>query len=508
MSEAADRRYCGLIVLFVALVYSPCVAAVYGFSDDFTVFFGNSQSFVRWTYANGRPLLGLIRELTLHEVADVRTLSLFRAISLVGIIALSLTFYRRLRTIAEPGESAAFAIGIATLPSIQVFAAWALCMHMPYSAVTAAWAAIGAERAFSAWAESRKAFLAWWFFALGLMLVTSSIYQPSLAWYWTAAIVPVLDRRFRRDAVFRRNVLLTVGSGLVFLAACFVFQKAFFALTQVTPAGRVTLTNDPLSKLYWFMRIQLPLSLNLWNLMNPLSRIQSLAPACLAMLVVVAGICFGGKRRYRISCDSNQQAEGSKWRIISIQVTVLVLLILLTHAHWLLVEASPQNYRVIAALAASCCILVLWSIKEILAVMGMSARAARLVLMTIAILTLFHCQWSLQRYWITPYQLGYRYVVATLREGLTEQTQHIHVIRQGREDGIVSQQRIDNFSIPMSYHPWMIEGLLRAAMKDVRGQSGQIRVTHSATSEPSEIGDDGLLLDMRKLKWFRVNAQP
>ena len=105
MHVAQDKRFAALIIPVLAFVYLPCITAVYGFSDDFKVFFMDSEGIVSWTYANGRPLLAAIRDLLLEEIDSV-TLSWLRAASLVGIVGLALTYYRIIRTIAPPSVMA------------------------------------------------------------------------------------------------------------------------------------------------------------------------------------------------------------------------------------------------------------------------------------------------------------------------------------------------------------------------------------------------------------------
>ncbi len=505
MHAAQDKRVPPLIILVLAFVYAPCISAVYGFSDDFKVFFTGSEGIIRWTYANGRPLLAMIREMTLDEIDCVSSLGWMRAISIVGVIGLSLTFYHIIRQIAGPKESLAFCIALATLPSIQIFGAWALCMHMPYAAIAASWSAVFVVRATEVFPESRFKAATRWLIALVLILVTSSLYQPSVMWYWTAALIFIIDNRFLSEASHRRKVLWLVGSGLFFLFACFLVQKLFFAVSSIEPAARVTLASNPLFKLYWFARIQAPLALNLWHLMDSSNKLLSLGPACISLGIICSGYVLNCRRFLQVAQGHPDRRH--RLRILTLRTSLIVLVVGLTHTHWLVIEESPQSYRVIAALAAAVWALLFWSLIEIIDA-GFSGKSRFVIrrgsLAWIAIIALFTCQWSLQRYWIIPYGTAYRYVVYSLRANLTENITHVHVVRQGRGDGIVKEQLIDNFSIPMAHHPWMVEGMVIAALKDSGRKPKSMTITHSDPSEPAPLEEGTLVIDMRDMVLWRT----
>ena len=102
------------------------------------------------------------------------------------------------------------------------------------------------------------------------------------------------------------------------------------------------------------------------------------------------------------------------------------------------------------------------------------------------------------------YGTAYRFVVYSLRANLTENTRHVHVVRQGRGDGIVKEQLIDNFSIPMAHHPWMVEGMVIAALKESERNPKSMTITHSDPSEPVPEDEDTLVIDMRDMVLLRT----
>ena len=80
---------------------------------------------------------------------------------------------------------------------------------------------------------------------------------------------------------------------------------------------------------------------------------------------------------------------------------------------------------------------------------------------------------------------------------------HIHMIRQSPEEGIVVERNIYNFGRPFSDFDWAIEGLVRAALADTRKDTDVGTITHGLSDDFIPQGTEVAVIDMRVLVQFR-----
>ena len=494
-----------LVVLTISFVYAPVITAHFGYSDDFSVFFTDVDS-VEWAASQGRPLLAYVRHMTLDGIENVDSLRVLRAAALVGVLGITLTFFQIMRCITEHRfERFAFCLALATLPSVQTTVAFAVCWHMPFASLLSCWAAILVAKAADTTRISIGTAL-YWLVAMSLVLASASLYQPGIMWYWPVLLIYLLDPQFLSSDKQRRKVKVVFASGLVFLVLCFLAQKTYFLFSIVEPAERVALTNNPFEKLYWFARIQMPLALDLWYVMDSSNKITSLGTACLTIAIILAGY-FLNCRHYLAAAYQQDFTHRQRLHVLLTRTVLVVLVVGLAHTHWLVIRDSPQNYRIIAALAVVVWVSVFWSLQQLASTISITRTQSvvrRTVLSCLVIVAMFSCQQNLQKYWIIPYTTAYRFIVFSLRTQLTEAKTHIHVVRQGRRDGIVSDQLIDSFGSPLTHQPWTIQGIINAALKESGVEHREMKVTHSDGSEPIPDNANTLVIDMRQMVLWRT----
>jgi len=94
--------------------------------------------------------------------------------------------------------------------------------------------------------------------------------------------------------------------GFLFFIASFIAFKLYFILFGTTAKPRTELTHQPFHKLYWFLRIELPLSLNFWHLMDSSKRALTLGVTPLGVASLLIDACWSAfpSLRSRIAADA------------------------------------------------------------------------------------------------------------------------------------------------------------------------------------------------------------
>jgi hypothetical protein len=484
------------LLLGIVLVYLPVVTSSFAYGDDFAIFFDGSSEFEEFVSA-GRPGL-VLADVTVHRwIREISHLKMLRAIAIAGAVLLaSIYFFLARRWFHGPVSRLCFAIGIVTLPSVQEYIAGAHNWTFTTIAALSSMSAIVARYAFEI-ATTRKSQTFSLLLAFALMEAALLSYQPAAMWYWPATMFFVLDSRFLTSANYRRATLKVILAGLSFIALGFVAMKVVLFLSQVTIQDRGELATNPIPKLYWFVRMQLTQGLNLWQIYSG-NRYLMLGTATLTALLVASGYIVESLCRLRAG-GRNLAA----W--IGLQLICATVVLLASHCHWLVVVNMTQNYRVAGALCAAVLVAVAWSVHRIVASCCGPDRGLRLevvLFVAVAILSMLKCQNNLQRYFIEPYGTGYRYVVASLRSQLSPESTHVHLIRQRREDGLVTEELTQPFGWPFSI--WATDGLIDIALHDAGVAHRVEQITASEDGEPIPDSPGTIVVDMRKLADFRL----
>ncbi len=89
---------------------------------------------------------------------------------------------------------------------------------------------------------------------------------------------------------------------------------------------------------------------------------------------------------------------------------------------------------------------------------------------TIALLAAFVCQKHSEELFVWPNSLAHRYLLFCLREELDVNHDKIHVVTQGRNDGIVPDYYIESFGRPSSEAHWIINDWVNAALREIELQ--------------------------------------
>ncbi len=473
------------------LVYLRLVLARYGFGDDFVLLLSD-KSLERAYLIDGRPLFALAQYLVHRPMAELGQLSYLRGVSSLATGLIAVFFFWQTRRFGGGLiERVSFAIALGLLPSLHVYVAqanfWlATCMSVVTLAAFALMTHIVFAEDLCRWKRMRG-----WIVAQAMLLLASAAYQPVLSWYWVGVFVLLLDPSFLSDAKFRKRVWWMIGLGCLAFVLCFIAFKSYFVIFDSVSKERTQLTTDPLFKLYWFARIQLPLSLNHWHLMEVGKRMASLSVAGFVGVFILSGLFQSAKHAPRSRSTSTRKV----WWI---RVGLLAFVGMLTHTHWLVIADVPQSYRVIAPLGVTVWIATYWAMTQWLGSeprrpilrWGLAATAL------IAIAVSYHHSVS---YWIRPHSRAMEFMTQVIRSDVSLETQHVHVIRQGRFDGSIEPVFIECFGSPATERAWMVREYTAFALKEVGFDPQTIVITHGTGLHP----DADVTIDMRKVADWR-----
>jgi len=495
---------CGLTLT----TYRPVGRSTYAALDDFEIFY-TDVDVEKIFRESGRPLLGLAHRAVSPYIYHLEDLKWLRRISLGGICLLGTLLFSATKPLArDPVSRAMLVIALLCLPSITVLSAWATVWTFPWGA------ALGLGAGMVAWSAIRGWFVGWRWRCLVLLgmstamvLAAMFIYQPSVSWFWVMGLVVVLDSRFTRYRTHRRRVFCLLAVGLLQLVICFAALKLYLLLAVVDPQERTLLLADPVAKLTMLFRVVVPMVLSQWQVVDVTRKPFILMLSGISMAAVVTGLVI---RSARILAGQSQgRVKAGPRRLIALWLVAILVMLTLAHIHWLAVDANVKNYRTVTTLAVGVTLL-LWHTTFQLARGLMRPEYRNLFIWAVSLglvtLAVGKARSNLDRYWISPYTTGYQFLVRTLQEELTPEIKRIHLVRQSPEDGIVPPGLIHNFGRPLTEVPWVTQGLVTVALRDLPGEAW--------TEQPLEItdslemidtaGDTSILvIDMRQLKRFR-----
>jgi hypothetical protein len=391
-SQVFSRRRWLLMALFFLvplLTYWSATFHDYGLRDDYSNLREAHEEIgkvVKFCASHARPVYGWMLQATYGQTTSVQNLQWLRLVASLLLGALSLVSFRGLRALGWSfNSSLCFALLLALVPSSQVIASWAI--GWPY-AVAALLAFGGFFTADGALAMNRRASahraLGQWLVALGLMLLSALVYQPSAMFYVVPLAAALIVQRRRGVGETARWLGIHLGFVVVSLGVAYCTMSLLYAAHVFVKSGRIAFEQHWGDKLGWFLREPLPNALSLFVLNDDhhLNRAAYLLCAAVTGLILIAGVCLEWRRHGR--------SRGLIW--------LAGLLTLPTFAFAVSLIASERyaTYRTILAMTAVLLCFLVASIGALTQHWSMhSRRLLAAVVATVAYLTAQHHAYAL-----------------------------------------------------------------------------------------------------------------
>src|SRR6202167_5179393 len=296
-----------MLFLVPIVAYWPTTFHDYGLRDDYSNLREAHEEVgkvVQFCASAARPFYGWLLQATYGQTSSVQNLQWLRffAASLLG--AISLVSFRGLRAVGWPiSTSLCFAVMLSLVPSAQVIAGWAI--GWPYAA-TALLAIGGFFTMEGALALGLRAgvgrAVGQWLVALGLMVVSALIYQPSALFYLVPLAGALIVQRQRTLAQSARWVGIHLGFVAGTLGLAYGAMALLYAAHVFVKSGRIAFESHWGEKIAWFLSEPLPNALSLFVLNDNNHRDHALYFGCAALVgaILVAGACLEWRRHGRV----------------------------------------------------------------------------------------------------------------------------------------------------------------------------------------------------------------
>jgi hypothetical protein len=295
-----------LFFLIPLLTYWSATFHDFGLRDDYSNLREAHEELgkvIQFCASHARPIYGWLLQATYGQTSSVQNLEWLRLMAALLLGALSLVSFRGLRALGWSfNTSLCFAILLVLVPSSQVIASWAI--GWPY-AVAALLAFGGFFTAEGALAINRQArahrAIGQWLVALGLMLVSALIYQPSAMFYAVPLAAALIAHRRRSIVQTARWLGIHLGFVVASLGLAYGTMSILYATHVFVKSGRIAFEHHWGDKIAWFLQEPLPNALSLFVLNDDNQRDHGAYLACAALvgLILIAGVCVEWRRHGR-----------------------------------------------------------------------------------------------------------------------------------------------------------------------------------------------------------------
>jgi hypothetical protein len=391
-SRVFTRRTWLLTALFFLvplLTYWSATFHDYGLRDDYSNLREAHEEVgkvVKFCASHARPVYGWMLQATYGQTTSVQNLQWLRFVGSLLLGALSFVSFRGLRALGWSfNSSLCFALLLSLVPSSQVIASWAI--GWPY-AVAALLAFGGFFTADGALAMNMRTSphraIGQWLVALGLMLLSALVYQPSAMFYVVPLAAALIVQRRRGIAETARWLGIHLGFVVASLGLAYCAMSLLYAARVFVKSGRIAFEHHWGDKIAWFLQEPLPNALSLFVLNDDNHRNRAAYLLCAAVmgLILIAGVYLEWRRHGR--------SRGLIW------LGALVTLPTFAFAVSLIASEHYATYRTILAMTAVLLCFLIASIAALTQHWSMnSRRLLAAVAATVAYLTAQHHAYAL-----------------------------------------------------------------------------------------------------------------
>src|SRR6202790_5037837 len=252
-----------ILFLVPLIAYWPATFHDYGLRDDYSNLREAHEEpgkVVKFCASHARPIYGWLLQSTYGQTNSVQDLQWMRFGASLLLGALSLVSFRGLRALGWSfSTSLCFAVLLALIPSAQVMAGWAV--GWPYVA-TALLAFSGFFTVEGALALGMSAgpgrAVGQWLVALGLMVVSALIYQPSAMFYVVPVAGALIVQRHRNLAETARWAGIHLGFLVGTLGVAYCVMSVLYTTGVFVKSGRIAFEHQWGGKIAGLLRETLP----------------------------------------------------------------------------------------------------------------------------------------------------------------------------------------------------------------------------------------------------------
>jgi hypothetical protein len=488
------------VLFLVPLVaYWPATFHDYGLRDDYSNLREAHEEVgkvLQFCASHARPVYGWLLQATYGQTSSVQNLQWLRFVAALLLGAISLVSFRGLRAVGWSfNSSLCFAVLLSLVPSAQVIAGWAVGWPYAATALLAFGAFFTVEGALTLRLSAgvRRA-VAQWTVALGLMLLSALIYQPSAFFYLVPLAAALIAQRRRSLVQSARWVGIHLGFVAGTLALAYCTMSLLYAQHVFVKSGRIAFETHWGEKIAWFLQEPLPNALSVFVLNDNNHRGHALYLGCAALVgaILIAGAYLEWRR--------HGMQRGIVW------LSGLLGLPVFAFAVCLLASERYATYRTILAMTGVLLCFVVASISALTE--RWSANARRLTAMLAISIAFFTAQHHVYALIAVPQGNEWQLIMAGAKQvHLDGVRPRIFAIASAPADISTATIYHDEFGSLSSNSEWVPREMFKRAMHDLHPSIADLDSRYDfATGPVLPAGKHyDVIINLHRLRQFYVN---
>ena len=488
------------VLFLVPLVaYWPATFHDYGLRDDYSNLREAHEEVgkvLQFCASHARPVYGWLLQATYGQTSSVQNLQWLRFVAALLLGAISLVSFRGLRAVGWSfNSSLCFAVLLSLVPSAQVIAGWAVGWPYAATALLAFGGFFTVEGALTLGLSAGVGrAVAQWTVALGLMLLSALIYQPSAFFYLVPLAAALIAQRHRSLVQSARWAGIHLGfvAGTLGLAYC--TMSLLYAEHVFVKSGRIAFETRWGEKIAWFLQEPLPNALSVFVLNDNNHRGHALYLGCAALVgaILIAGAYLEWRR--------HGMQRGIVW------LSGLLGLPVFAFAVCLLASERYATYRTILAMTGVLLCFVVASISALTE--RWSANARRLTAMLAISIAFFTAQHHVYALIAVPQGNEWGLIMAGAKQvHLDAARPRIFAIASAPADISTATIYHDEFGSLSSNSEWVPREMFKRAMHDLHPSVADLDSRYDfATGPVLPAGKHfDVIINLHRLRQFYVN---
>jgi hypothetical protein len=492
-------------VLFLVplLAYWPATFHDYGLRDDYSNLREAHEEVgkvIHFCASHARPVYGWLLQVTYGQTSSVQNLQWMRLAAALLLGAISLVCFKGLRAVGwSISNSLFFAVLLILVPSAQVIAGWAVGWPYAATALLAVGGFFTVEGALSLGLRAGIGrAVGQWAVALGLMVVSALIYQPSALFYLVPLAGALIVQRHRSLVQTARWVGIHLGFVAGSLAVAYGAMSALYAAHVFVKSGRIAFESHWGDKIAWFLQEPLPNALSLFvlNDNNHRDHVLYLGLAAVVGAILIAGAYLEWRR--------HGMTRGIIWTCGLLGLPVFAF------AVSMVASERYATYRTILAMTG---VLLCFLVASVSALThGLSTNARRVMAMLVISIAFFTAQHHVYALIAVPqgneWQLiaaGAKQVQLQAQPGVNKP--RIFAIASTPADISTATIYHDEFGSLSSNSEWVPREMFKRAMHDQYPDMANLesRYDFASGAKLPEGQHYDVIIDLHRLRQFYTN---
>jgi hypothetical protein len=490
-----------MLFLVPVVTYWPATFHDFGLRDDYSNLREAHEEIgkvVQFCASHARPIYGWLLQSTYGQTGSVQDLQWMRLGASLLLGALSLVSFRGLRALGWPFSPAlCFAVLLSLIPSAQVMAGWAVGWPYVATALLAFGAFFTVEGALTVGMSAGPGrAVSQWMVALGLMVMSALIYQPSALFYVLPLAGALIVQRQRTPAQCARWAGAHLGFIVGSLGLAYCTMTVLYASGVFVKSGRIAFEHHWGVKIAWFLREVIPNALSMFVLNDDNRRDHALYLGCAALVgVLLLAGAYAEWRRYG-------RSRGMIW------LAALLGLPVFACAVSLIASEHYATYRTILAMTAVLLCFLVASVRALTESWGpRGRRMLAAVVVSTAFLIAQHHVYALIA---VPQGNEWQLIMAGAKQVHLDQVQlhntrpRIFAIASTPADISTATIYHDEFGSLSSNSEWVPKEMFKRAMHDLHPEVANLDSRYEFTSGPRLPADQhyDVVINLHRLHQF------